>query len=129
MQVFETIIIFRPDMTDAHYDSVLNKYKKRFQRYSKEKAIKFENMGKKKLAYEIKKDTEGYYVTVSYEAKPDDITEIERILRIDDDVLKFMTVKSVEETSLEDLPSEKEEETEQEKPDAYDVLLGLANYR
>ena len=52
-----------------------------------------ENMGKKKLAYEIKKFSEGTYLLFNFEAKPELIAELERVYRITDDVIKFITVK------------------------------------
>ena len=52
-----------------------------------------ENMGKKRLAYEIKKFKEGTYMLFNFEAKPDSITELERVYRITDDVIKFIVVR------------------------------------
>ena len=49
-------------------------------------------MGKRKLAYEIKKFTEGTYLVFNFEAKPEFITELERVYRITDEVLKYMTI-------------------------------------
>ena len=51
------------------------------------------DMGKRKLAYEIKKNKEAFYVQFNFESKPEAITELERIYRITDDVLKFITIK------------------------------------
>ena len=50
-------------------------------------------MGKKQLAYEIKKFKEGIYILFNFEAKPELIAELERIYRITDDIIKFITVK------------------------------------
>ena len=50
-------------------------------------------MGKKKLAYEIKKFSEATYLLFNFEAKPDFIAELERIYRITDDIIKFIVVK------------------------------------
>ena len=50
-------------------------------------------MGKKKLAYEVKKNKEGFYVLINFEAKPDSITELERNYRITDEVIKFIVVR------------------------------------
>ncbi|MCI8412034.1 MAG: 30S ribosomal protein S6, partial [Clostridia bacterium] len=52
-----------------------------------------ENMGKKKLAYEIKKFSEATYMLFNFEAKPDSITELERVYRITDDIIKFIVVR------------------------------------
>ena len=54
-------------------------------------------MGKKKLAYEIKKNKEGYYVVINFESNPELIKELERVYRITDDVIKFLTIRKDEE--------------------------------
>ena len=57
------------------------------------KVEKVDELGKKKLAYEIQKNKEGYYVVFNFEANPDLISELERNYRITDEVIKFMTIK------------------------------------
>lgn len=54
---------------------------------------KVDEWGKKTLAYEIKKQKEGYYILFTFVAKPDFILEFERILRLDEIVLKHMVIK------------------------------------
>lgn len=54
---------------------------------------KVDEWGKKTLAYEIKKQKEGYYILFTFVAKPDFISEFERILRLDEIVLKHMVIK------------------------------------
>ena len=55
-----------------------------------------ENMGKKKLAYEVKKNKEAYYVVFTFEAAPESIAELERNYRITDEVIKFIVVRKDE---------------------------------
>ena len=50
-------------------------------------------MGKKKLAYEIKKFKEATYLLFNFEAQPASIKELERVYRITDDVIKFIVVR------------------------------------
>ena len=54
-------------------------------------------MGKRKLAYEIKKNSEGIYVLINFEANPTLIKELERVYRITDEVIKFIVVRKDEE--------------------------------
>ena len=54
-------------------------------------------MGKRKLAYEIEKNKEAFYVEFDFEAKPELIAELERNYRITDEVIKFITVRKDEE--------------------------------
>ncbi len=52
-----------------------------------------EEWGKKTLAYEIKKQKEGYYILFTFVAKPEFISEFERVLRLDEIVLKHIVIK------------------------------------
>ncbi len=54
-------------------------------------------MGLRKLAYEIGKNKEGYYVVFEFEAKPELIVELERNYRINDEIIKFIVVRKNEE--------------------------------
>ena len=63
---------------------------------------KREYWGLRSLAYRVKKNRKGHYMLLGLEAKPDFITEMERRLRLNEDVLRFMTIR-VEE--IEEAPS------------------------
>lgn len=52
-----------------------------------------EEWGKKTLAYEIKKQKEGFYILFTFDAKPEFIAEFERVLRLDEIVLKHIVIK------------------------------------
>ena len=52
-----------------------------------------EEWGKKTLAYEVKKQKEGYYILFTFDAKPEFISELDRVLRLDEIVLKHMIIK------------------------------------
>ena len=56
------------------------------------KVENIDKWGNRKLAYEIKKNTEGYYVLVNFEAEPSFIDELERVLNITTEVLKFIVI-------------------------------------
>ena len=58
------------------------------------KVEKVEDKKKKKLAYEVKKNKEGYYVVINFDANPNLISELERNYRIMDEVIKFITIKA-----------------------------------
>lgn len=51
------------------------------------------DMGVKKLAYEINKESDGHYYLFNFVVTPSFILELERVLRIEDSVLKYMTIK------------------------------------
>jgi small subunit ribosomal protein S6 len=73
--------------------------------------------GLKKLAYLIRKETQGYYIYIDYAAVPTAVAEIERIFKIDDRLLKYMTLKLADAcdpaTVLEDIAKGKAEAAEQ----------------
>ncbi len=55
--------------------------------------ISLDKWGLRTLAYEIKKEVQGYYVYCDYATTPANVTELERKFRIDDSVMKYMTIK------------------------------------
>ncbi len=91
MNKYESIIIINPNCTDEALKALENKFTGLINENGKVES--YENMGKKKLAYEIKKNKEAFYVLVNFEAKPDSIVELERNYRITDEVIKFIVVR------------------------------------
>ena len=92
MNKYESIIIIKPTLTEEETKDTINKYKENFEKFSNQ-PVKVEDLGKKKLAYEIQGNKEGSYAVFTFYGKPEDISETERQYRIDDNVMKFMTVK------------------------------------
>lgn len=90
MNNYESIIIINPSVDEER----INELTKRFTDMINEdgKVEKAENIGKRKLAYPVKKNKEGYYVVFNFTANPSIIAELERNYRITDDVIKFMTI-------------------------------------
>lgn len=129
---YETLIIFKPDDKALHKN--INIFMDMCQEFSKKykRIIKFDDIGEKKLAYKLKdKYYTGYYVQIFWRGTSNNTVELERCLRINDSVLKFMIVNNLDDVELEELTEEDDvvTETEQDKPDALDVLLGLAHYQ
>jgi small subunit ribosomal protein S6 len=91
MNKYESIIIINPNCTEEAIKALEGKVTGLINQNGKVESV--ENMGKKKLAYEIKKNKEAYYMLFNFEAKPDSIAELERNYRITDDILKFIVVK------------------------------------
>jgi small subunit ribosomal protein S6 len=78
--------------------------------------LKVEKWGKRKLAYEIRKLTTGYYVMIDYAGKSAVIGELERNFKIDDKVLKFMTIMKDDNVDLAKIEKDKQAETQEEVP-------------
>jgi small subunit ribosomal protein S6 len=92
MRRYETIFIVRPNIAEDEIDAVINKTSSIIEGDGGI-IIRIDKWGLKKLAYLIKKESQGYYVYLDYAGVPASVSEIERIFRIDDKVLKYLTIK------------------------------------
>ena len=91
MNKYESVIIINPSVDEEGIKGLIAQFTDLINKHGKlEKA---DELGKKKLAYEVKKNKEGYYVVFYFEAETSLISELERIYRITDEVIKFMTVR------------------------------------
>ena len=95
MNKYETIFIINPTVEEAGIKALIQKFSDLINNDGKVENV--EEMGKRRLAYEIKKNREGYYVVVNFEANPELIKELERVYRITDEVIKFIVVRKDEE--------------------------------
>lgn len=83
----------------AHFENVSlwqrNGHRTKYSKIINEngKVKSFENLGKKRLAYEIRKNKEGFYMIFNFESEASFISELERQYRIDDNVIKFIVVR------------------------------------
>ncbi len=94
MNKYESVVIINPSLEEEGLKNVVQKFTDLINQNGK--VEKVEELGKKKLAYEIKKNKEAYYVVYKFEAEPSHITELERQYRITDEVIKFIVVKEEE---------------------------------
>ena len=78
-------------MDEKQQKELENRYSKLINENGK--IEKIESLGMKKLAYEVKKQKEGIYVQIYFESETSFIAELERKIRIDNDVIKFLVVK------------------------------------
>ena len=91
MNKYESVIIINPNVDEAGIKALEEKFTGLINENGK--VEKVDSMGKRKLAYEIKKFAEGTYLVFNFESKPEAIKELERVYRITDDVLKFIVIK------------------------------------
>ena len=91
MNKYESIVIINPNCTDEALKALESKFTGLINENGKVEEVV--DMGKRKLAYEIKKNKEAFYVQINFESKPEAITELERIYRITDEVIKFIVVR------------------------------------
>ena len=95
MNKYESIIIIGQNVEEEGIKSLITKYTDLIN--TEGKVSNVNEMGNRKLAYEIDKNKEGYYVVFEFEAKPELITELERNYRITDEIIKFIVVRKDEE--------------------------------
>jgi small subunit ribosomal protein S6 len=88
---YETTFITRSELSDDALKTIQEKLKGVVAGFSGE-LILTEDWGKKKLAYPIQKETRGHYSYMVYTGKGDVVHEMERNLRLQDHVLRFLTV-------------------------------------
>ena len=91
MNKYESVVIINPNLEVEAIKALINKISDLINTNGEVDSV--EELGNKKLAYEIKKNTEATYMLFNFEAKPDSIAELERNYRIMDDILKFIVVR------------------------------------
>ena len=91
MNKYESVVIIDPAVAEEKVKELSQKFTDIINNDGK--VEKVEELGKKRLAYEVKKNKEGFYILINFEAKPDSITELERNYRITDEVIKFIVVR------------------------------------
>ena len=91
MNKYESVIIVAPTVDEKQQKEIENKYSKLIKENGK--LVEFKSLGKKMLAYEIKKNKYGLYFQINFESEAAFITELERQYRIDDNIIKFIVVK------------------------------------
>lgn len=97
---YETTFITRSELSDDALKAIQEKLKGVVGQYSGELVLT-EDWGKRKLAYPIQKETRGHYTYMVYTGKGDVVHEMERNLRLQDHVLRFLTVNLEKEFDAE----------------------------
>lgn len=112
MRRYEQIVILDSDLSEDERSPVFNRLKELIPQY-KGFLIDIDEWGQKKLAYEIKKKPRGYYAQVNFCGFGDLVDEMERFFRIDDRILKYMTVLLDKEADVEAIKAEMAEKEAQ----------------
>lgn len=95
MNKYESIIIIGQNVEEEGIKALITRYTDLIN--TEGKVSEVTEMGKRKLAYEIGKNKEAFYVLFTFEAKPELIAELERNYRITDEIIKFIVVRKDEE--------------------------------
>jgi small subunit ribosomal protein S6 len=92
MNVYENIIILNPTLSDEEAETAIKRIKELIAGEGGE-VLKVDIWGRKKLAYEIKKQKKGLYVLLFYKTPPASIKKIEEFYKVFDAVLKYIIIK------------------------------------
>ncbi len=107
MRQYETTFILRPNLGEDQFTEIIERTCGIITGDGGV-IIDTDRWGIKRLAYEIKKEVQGYYVCLNYAAPGTTIIELERIFRIDDRLLRFLTIKLADSIDADGITKEKE---------------------
>jgi len=93
MRKYEIMYIVRSDLDEQAVQAVVEKFQGIINNGGE--VTKSNVMGKRRLAYEINKNRDGIYVLVNFTATPEVVKELDRVMRITDEVVRFMIVQDV----------------------------------
>lgn len=102
MPAYEMTIITKPSISDEQHEAVKSKVESVVKQYKGE-MLYFEDWGNRRLQHEIQKERKGRYQYFTFNSKGETVKEIERNLRLSEDVMRFLTVRCNEKTPLEEL--------------------------
>lgn len=89
---YELLIVLKPTLVDEEAQAKISFLREVLEKNGAQIGA-FQNMGTRKLAYKIEQAERGHYGVFYFTAPPSSIKEVERLIRIDEDYIKFMTVK------------------------------------
>ena len=92
MNIYENIVIMNASLSDEEINTAISKIKDLIINAGGE-VIKAESWGRRKLAYEIKKQNKGLYALFIYKTPPATIRKLEEFYKVFDPVIKYMVIK------------------------------------
>ncbi|MFE5322306.1 30S ribosomal protein S6 [Paenibacillus sp. NPDC056579] len=93
MRKYEVMYIIRPDIEQDVVQATIEKFQGIINNGGE--ITKHDVMGKRRLAYEINKFRDGHYVLVHFNANNEVISELDRVMKISDEIIRYMIVKDV----------------------------------
>lgn len=94
MRKYETLFVLKTNIEEAARTALIEKFTGIIENDGE--VTNVDEWGVKKLAYEIEKLTEGYYILVDFKSSPDLPKELERNFKISDDVLRYVVINKEE---------------------------------
>jgi len=114
MPYYENVFIGRQDLSSAQVEALTDSYAAIIEEQGG-KVLKREHWGLKSLAYRIKKNRKGHYVMLNVEAEWPALAEVERQMRLSEDIIRFLTVR-VEEVTEEPSPMMTRRDRDERRP-------------
>jgi small subunit ribosomal protein S6 len=125
MNCYETLFVVKPTLTDEETSAQVEKVKAVLTKEGAE-LLATDDMGMRKLAYPVEKNNRGYYTVLFYKANGSTIAELERNLKINEEVIKFLTIrytKTKEMTQFDKLVSAASKKGELAKASKEEVVV------
>jgi small subunit ribosomal protein S6 len=107
MTDYEMMYILRPDISEDQVQQEVGKYRDFLAQYNSEE-IQIKLLGKRRLAYPIKRYQDGIYVQMNYQANGKQVAPLERAMRLSDEVIRFLTIKLSDKVKEEVAPAKTE---------------------
>lgn len=95
LRKYETMYIVKPTLDDEAVETVTKKFDDQIAGIGGS-VEKTEKRGRKRLAYEVKDFKDGFYVLTDFQADPAQIKELERLIKLNDDVIRHVIVRKDE---------------------------------
>jgi small subunit ribosomal protein S6 len=95
MKDYEVVYIFHPALSEEEIGKRLERFHQLATRTQGAEVLAVDNWGARQLAYPIRAQGQGFYVVSQFRANPADVSEFERILKLDDELLRYLVVLSV----------------------------------
>ena len=92
MAFYESVVITRPELTESQVESLINELTSIISTENG-KVHSTESWGLRNLAYKINKNKKGHYFLINIDCNPSAISEYERQMRINEDIIRFLTIK------------------------------------
>lgn len=105
MKRYEIVLVVLSDLSNDEVDGLIDRYSSIIAK-QKGIVVRAEKWGTRKLAYRIKKQPRGNYILVDFAGDAACVIELERNLKFDDSVLRFLTIKKADKVNLQEIEEE-----------------------
>lgn len=92
MKAYEVLYVIRPELDDEAVAAVVDKFSE-VVTTNGGTDVAIDKWGKRRLAYEINDYREGFYILMNFNGEARTAQEVERIMKISDDIVRFLTTK------------------------------------